>query len=87
MSICFYKKDFGFAAEWHFYATSHGKDPCDGVARTFKLLAAHVGLRLYDRQIMIPVLLHKWRMENIKMCDSEYITSLLYKEEQRLLQE
>lgn len=24
-------KDFGVEAEWHFYATSHGKSECDGV--------------------------------------------------------
>ena len=25
---------FWFQAEWHFYATSHGKGPCDGIGGT-----------------------------------------------------
>ena len=27
-------EDFGFPAEWHFFATSNGKGPCDGVGGT-----------------------------------------------------
>jgi hypothetical protein len=30
------KNDFGIAAEWHFFATSHGKSPCDAVGGTTK---------------------------------------------------
>lgn len=51
-NLCLHKKDFGVAAEWHFFATSHGKGPCDGVAGTFKRAAAQASLqRPYDNQI------------------------------------
>ena len=31
--------DFNLQAEWHFFATSHGKGPCDGIGGTIKRLA------------------------------------------------
>ena len=31
INLCYHLEDFGVAAEWHFFATSHGKGPCDGV--------------------------------------------------------
>jgi hypothetical protein len=40
MSLCFHEKDFGDTAEWHLYATFHGKGPCDGVPGTVKWLTA-----------------------------------------------
>jgi len=36
-----HKQDFGFGAEWNFYATSHGKNICDGVGGTLKTLQDH----------------------------------------------
>ena len=30
--------DFGIPADWHFFATSHLKDPCDGVGGAVKRL-------------------------------------------------
>ena len=39
-NLTFHKQDFGIEAEWHFFATSHGKNACDGVGGTLKRLAA-----------------------------------------------
>jgi hypothetical protein len=36
---------FGVTNKWYLYATSHGKDSCDGVAGTVKWLAAFAGLQ------------------------------------------
>lgn len=36
LNLCLFKKDFGIEAEWHFFATSHGKSPCDALGGTFK---------------------------------------------------
>jgi len=42
-------------AEWHFFAMSHGKGPCDGVGGTVIWLAARASLqRPYSDQIMSP---------------------------------
>ena len=32
--------DFGIPADWHFFATVHGKGPCDGVRGTLKRIIA-----------------------------------------------
>lgn len=34
--LCMFKKDFGIDAEWHFFATSHGKSPCDALGGSLK---------------------------------------------------
>ena len=40
MNLCYHKEGFGVQAEWHFYATSHGKGQCDGIGGTVKRLAS-----------------------------------------------
>jgi len=45
LNLCHHKSDFGMDAEWHFFATSHGKGPCDGLGGTIKRLAARASLR------------------------------------------
>lgn len=35
-NICYHKKDFDLEAEWHFFASCHGKNACDGVGGTTK---------------------------------------------------
>jgi hypothetical protein len=86
-SLCFCENDNGVTAKWLSYAISHGKDPCYGVAGTVKRLAARANLQQpYNLQIITPLQLHIWRMNNIKMCDFEHITSLQYKQEEQLLQ-
>ncbi|ESN99192.1 hypothetical protein HELRODRAFT_162697 [Helobdella robusta] len=37
--------DFGLKAEWHFFATFHGKSPCDGIGGTTKRLVARASLQ------------------------------------------
>jgi hypothetical protein len=50
-----HKKDSGIAAEWHFFATSHGKSPCDAAGGTTKWQAVRASPQcLYDKQIMTP---------------------------------
>ena len=34
VNFCMHKRDFGFGAEWNFFATAHGKSPCDGIGGT-----------------------------------------------------
>eukprot|EP00112_Aurelia_sp_Birch-Aquarium-sp1_P016223 Seg366.9 transcript_id=Seg366.9/GoldUCD/mRNA.D3Y31 product="ARL14 effector protein" protein_id=Seg366.9/GoldUCD/D3Y31 len=34
LNVCHHKGDFGLSAEWSFFATSHGKSPCDGIGGT-----------------------------------------------------
>ena len=45
MNLCHHSVDFGFEAEWHFLATSHGKGPCDGVGGLLKMMATKASLQ------------------------------------------
>jgi hypothetical protein len=36
IDILCHEQDFGLSAEWHFFATSHGKGPAGGMGGTVK---------------------------------------------------
>lgn len=36
MNLCLFQRDFNLIAIWHFFATSHGKSPCDALGGSFK---------------------------------------------------
>jgi hypothetical protein len=38
LNLCRHEKTFGMKASWAFFATSHGKSPCDGITGIFFLL-------------------------------------------------
>ena len=44
LNLCHHSKDFGFSASWSFFATSHGKSPCDGVGGTVKRKLSNASL-------------------------------------------
>lgn len=74
-NICLHKKDFGIDAEWHFFATSHGKSACDGLGGTVKRLAMKASLqRPYDQQIMTPHQLYEFAATNIPGIKFKYCT-------------
>ena len=39
-NLCEHEKCFGIKASWSFFATSHGKSPCDGIGGTVKRYTA-----------------------------------------------
>ena len=45
LNLCLHQWDFKFSATWSFFATSHGKSPCDGVGGTVKRLATRASLQ------------------------------------------
>lgn len=45
LNLCYHKEDFGMEADWTFFATSHGKSPCDGIGGTVKRLTARASLQ------------------------------------------
>ena len=45
LNLCLNKQDFNLTAKWYFFATSHGKQPCDGIGGTVKCLAAKHSLQ------------------------------------------
>lgn len=76
-NLCYHSTDFGVSAEWHFFATSHGKGPCDGIGGTVKRLAAKASLqRPYSDQILTPKALYDWAVENLKSIKFFFIEHL-----------
>lgn len=65
-NLCCHARDFGPSAEWHFFATSHGKSPCDGIGGTVKRLVARASLQSpVEGHIMYPRELYDWAVTNI----------------------
>lgn len=61
VNLYYHNSDFGIPAEWHFFATAHGKGPCDGIGGTIKRAAARASLQLaVDQQITTPYELYTW---------------------------
>ena len=53
LNLCCHEKDFRIHANWTFFATSHGKSPCDGIEVTVNRLTARASLqRPYSEQIL-----------------------------------
>lgn len=88
LNLCLHEEDFGVKAEWHFFATSHGKSSCDGIGATLKRLAARESLRLfYSQQIMTPRQLYEWAKVNISSMHFAYSTTQHYKDEEIILKD
>ena len=55
-NLCQHKTEFGIEAEWNFFATSHGKSPCDAIGGTVKRVTARASLqRPRCNQILTPL--------------------------------
>ena len=87
-NLCHHEKDFEVPAEWHFFATSHGKSPADGIAGTVKRTAAKASLqRPYEDQILTPIKLYEFVSQNIKGIHFAYSTLKDHEEEAKILVE
>ena len=76
--------DFQIKEKWCFFATSHGKSPCDGIGGTLKRLAARASLqRTKTEQILTPL---DMRLSESHVCmflPSQNIEAVQYKMEER----
>ena len=45
INLTLHHQDFSLDASWTFFATSHGKSPCDGIGGTVKRLTARASLQ------------------------------------------
>ena len=79
-------EDFNVEAEWHFFATAHGKGPCDGIGGTVKRLATKGSLqRPFTDQIQTPIQLYEWAKGAIKSVHFQFISTTKYEAEDLLL--
>lgn len=78
-------EDFKVAGEWHFFATSHGKGPCDGIGGTLKRLARRASLQ-GTANIQTPESLYNWCHVNVTNIQSFYVPSSEIEETEKLLE-
>ena len=54
-NLCLHKEDFKMSAKWNFFATSHGKSPCDGIGGSLKRATMKASLqRIANNHILSP---------------------------------
>ncbi|KAL5491066.1 hypothetical protein EMCRGX_G016283 [Ephydatia muelleri] len=87
--VCHYiKEDFGVFAEWHFFATSHGKSEGDGAGGTLKRITARRSLQKpYQDQILTTRQLYEFAVSQIKGMHFGFATVAEHDQEAKLLQE
>lgn len=67
INLCHHYDDFEIHAEWVFFATSHGKSPCDGIGGTVKRTTAKASLqRTVQNQILSVDKMFEFCSNNIK---------------------
>jgi hypothetical protein len=49
LKLCHHAENFHVTAEWNFFATLHGRSPCDGIGGTIKGLVAFDSLQATER--------------------------------------
>ena len=76
INLCLHEKDFGIECNWSFFATSHGKSPCDGVGGTLKRLTARASLQkpMAD-QILTPTAVFHYCKESVQGINVFLITT------------
>ena len=75
LNLCFHEEDFCVSAEWHFFGTSHGKGPCDGIGGTTKKLATRASLQRNQDPIMTPQKLFVWAEKNVRGINFSFTTN------------
>eukprot|EP00731_Ephydatia_muelleri_P026535 Em0018g635a len=67
LNLCHHFADFGVQAEWHFFATSHGKSAGDGAGGTVKRVATKACLQHpYDNHILTALQLYEFAVGHIQ---------------------
>ena len=67
LNLAHHAEDFNLQAKWNFFATSHGKQPCDGIGGTVKRLAAKASLQRHlQNQILTPKAMFEFCVNNIE---------------------
>ena len=83
INITHHSEDFGVHAEWHFFATAHGKGACDGIGGTIKRLARRACIQNPNILIKTPKQLFEWANENVDGIECLYFDTNGYKEEKQ----
>lgn len=88
LNLCMFETDFGIKAEWHFFATSHDKSPCDALGGAFKRNVRNYNMKHPTDGIDSPRKLFEWtqKIEDGKI-DFIFCTNEEYEEVEKSLTE
>ena len=75
LNLCYHEEDFGVKAEWHFFATSHGKSPCDGIGGTIKRLVASAIAFKLPQGITFSMLKNSFRGQKLTFRESKCVST------------
>jgi hypothetical protein len=76
INLCLHEKDFNVKCDWSFFATSHGKSPCDGLGGTLKQLTARASLqRTHSPPILTAKQVFEYCKEEIKGIHVNFISA------------
>ncbi|KAK3911628.1 ARL14 effector protein [Frankliniella fusca] len=71
LNLSYHSEDFALQAEWHYFGTSHGKGPCDGLAGTMKRNAYLDSLR--KQLIRSPLEFFEWAQKKMTGITVAYV--------------
>jgi hypothetical protein len=74
INLLHHKNDFQLHGEWHFFATSHGKGPCDGIGGTIKRLPRRASLQ-GEANIQTPLSLFNWCEHHVRNIKCFFVSS------------
>ena len=76
VNLCHHRLDHGIDIVWNFFATSHGKSACDGIAGTVERLAANASLMATEKNhVLTPLDLFDLASKNICSIGFIYISA------------
>ena len=74
INLLYHEADFGVKAQWNFFATSHGKNACDGIGGTLKRSVTRASLqRPYTDQILTAKAFFDYCQDNISSIRCFYV--------------
>lgn len=74
-NLCKMQTEYAVKMEWHFFATSHGKGPCDAIGGTFKRMATSASLqRPFFGHILTAKDLYQWHQKKKTTFHVEFCT-------------
>ena len=74
-NLCHHAEDISISCVWNFFATSHGKSPCDGIGGTVKRLVATASLQNpVSNQILSAEAMFKFCQQSINAIKFVYVT-------------
>ena len=77
-NLCHHKSYYELATECHFFATSYGKNPCDGLGGTTKRLVAQASLQAtVENQILTANQMFEWVIRTLEAPSISMSTSMM----------